>query len=134
MNNLMNTGERNYHWEMKQQIPKIERTEFDRKATAKPKNKRRQNRPQIKLNQIQSERIEEAELPVMFANRSRIRNRREDKANQRPTTEKKCRSEPACFEVTHQRLTGIIAKEDTATFDRKLSGTSNKRAGGVLAE
>ena len=86
---------------MKKQVTKIERTEFDWKAAAETKNERRKDRPKIELDQIQPERRDEIEFFIIFTNRSRIRNRREDKAHQRTTAENNCRSAPVCFEVAH---------------------------------
>ena len=95
---------------MKQKVAKVDRTEFDREATTKMKDERREDRPKIKLDEIQAERGGEAEFLIIFANRGRIRNQREDQAHQRPTTEKKRCAAPGCFRVTHERFTRIIAK------------------------
>src|SRR5262249_9031887 len=112
----------------------IEWTELDWKAATEPEKKRRENRPKIELDQIQPERRDEVEIFSIFPNRSRIRNRCEDKANYSRTCEKQCRTAPFCFEVIHQRLGEIISNEDTPAFDRRLSCRSNKSAGTALPE
>src|SRR5438874_213685 len=68
---------------------------------AEAKEKRRENRPKIELNEIEPECRDESEFFIIFTNRRRIGNRREDNANQRPAGEKECRPAPVYLEGTH---------------------------------
>src|SRR4029450_13589658 len=65
------------------------------------KNKGCENRPKIKLNQVQSQCRDEAEFLIVFANRSSIRNPCEDNANQRPSGKEECGSAPLNLEIPH---------------------------------
>jgi hypothetical protein len=53
MSGLVETGEQQQGWQMKEQVPGSQRPEFDRKPPAEAENEERENAPEIKLNEVQ---------------------------------------------------------------------------------
>jgi len=97
----MDPGERNQRGKIQQQVTNIERTELDWKTAAEAENKRGENRPNIKLDQIQSQCRDEAEFLIIFANRSSVGNSCKNNADECPADEEECGFAPVHLEGPH---------------------------------
>ena len=105
----------------------IERTKLNWEPPSEAENERRENRPNIKLNQIQSERRREAELFIIFANRGSIRNPRKNNADQRPSDEEErdLIPPPAPVDLSDEELEHLGQKM-TARIQKLRSSTIEK--------
>ena len=87
MNALMNTGEQEDCWNMKQQITKSKRPESNGESIAEAEDEERQATPEVKPLEVHSQRKAQPELPAFTHLRS-IGQGSKDERNRRPNSDK----------------------------------------------
>src|SRR5206468_9133220 len=86
-------------------------------------------RPNIKLNQIQSQRRDEAEFLIVFANRSSIRNPGEDNADHRPPDKEESGSAVLNLEVHHEDRPGLYQTRLSSAHPSRMNVVSSRENG-----